>query len=484
MKLSRSLKKNCQSHLRDSFDELFSKSKHAFNQIRTWSKAKDLAHGILICMGRSTITGWLVSCGLQFRDWSSAYKLFAHNRVDVNAIFSVVRQEVLSMNDPNEAYIYAHMDDTLFRKTGKKVSGAKWMRDPLGPPFNTNFVWGQRFVQISLASHKQSGAAASKSIPVDLIHCPLPVKPKGGSSQADMTHYKEQQKVMKLSKIGCQRINLLRENLNKDGYSNKCLVTSVDGSYTNETVLKHLAKNTTLIGRIRKDAKLYSLPESNQMGRKRIYGQELPTPEHIRQSQDYQWQPVDAWAAGKVHTFNVKVLRNIRWRKAGDINLQLVIIRPISYRLNSKSKLLYREPAYLICTDADLSIERLLQAYLWRWGIEVNFKEQKTVLGCGKAQVRTAASCQNVPAFHAAVYAMLLTASAKQNSKELPRAKWYPKSKESARTTGDILNQFKAESWAHYMGIDYTDFVNLEYEQRSRKNYSNPNLSAVFYCRN
>lgn len=435
-------------------------------------------------MGRSTITGWLVSCGLQFRDWSAAYKLFACNRVDVDAMFSVVRQEVLSMNDPNEAYIYAHMDDTLFRKTGKKVSGAKWLRDPLGPPFNTNFIWGQRFLQISLALYKQSGAVASKSIPIDLVHCPLPLKPKRGSSEADMIHYKEQQKAMKLSKIGCQRINLLRENLNKDGYKDKCLVASVDGGYTNETVLKHLTKNTTVIGRIRKDAKLYLLPDSNPIGRKRIYGSELPTPEQIRQSQDHPWQSVDAWATGKMHTFNVKVLRNVRWRKAGEINLQLVIIRPISYRLNSTSKLLYREPAYLICTDPEMSIERLLQAYLWRWGIEVNFKEQKTVLGCGKAQVRTAASCQNVPAFHTAVYAMLLTASAKQNAVQLPRPKWYPKSKTTAQTTGDILNQFKAESWAQYAGINYDNFVNLEHQQRSRKNYSNPNLSAIFYCRN
>jgi len=74
-----------------------------------------------------------------------------------------------------------------------------------------------------------------------------------------------------------------------------------------------------------------------------------------------------------------------------------------------------------MCTDPDMNIERSVQAYLWRWGIEVNFTEQETVLGCAKAQVRTEASCQNVPVLHAEVYAMLLTTSAKWNAAQLIR---------------------------------------------------------------
>lgn len=452
--------------------------------MRTWAKAKDLAHGILCCMGRSTITGWLVGSGLQFKDWSASYKLFSQNRIKPDALFSVVRQEVIEMNDSGEDNIYAHMDDTLFRKTGKKISGAKWLRDPLGPPFHTNFVWGQRFLQISLSLHKNAGPVQSKAIPIDLVHCPLPVKPKKNSGEAEINQYKEFQKKMKLSKIGSERINFLRNNLNADGHNSKYLIISVDGSYTNATVIKNLDAGIDLIGRIRKDAKLYALPIANETGRKRIYGEELPTPESIRQSHQYAWQEVEAWACGKIHTFNVKVIKDIRWRKAGDKNLQLVIIRPLAYRLNKKSKIAYRDPVYLICTNPQLSIEKLLQAYLWRWGIEVNFKEQKTLLGCGKAQVRKEESCQNVPAFHTAVYSMLLAASAKKAQVELPRPKWYSKDKAAPPTTGDTLNQFRAANWANNMAIRFSDFVKLEHLQRSRKNTINPGLSAVLYCRN
>lgn len=463
---------------------LFSQCKGAFNQLRTWQRAKELAEGILSCMGRSTITGWLVSSGCQFLDWSASYRLFSGNRLDVGTIFSVIRKETLLINDPDEPNIYAHMDDTLLRKTGKKVSGAKWMRDPLGPPFQTNLVWGQRFLQISLSQFNKMGTVPSKTIPIDMLHCPAPLKPGKRGTQEQWEQYKECQKKTKMSIIGAERIHNLRNNLNHDGYLNKDLVISVDGSYTNQTTLKNLPDRVTIIGRIRKDCKLNELP--NQVaptGRKRIYGANLPTPEQIRVSDEYEWTTVSGYAAGKVHSFNVKTIENIRWRKAGERNMRLVIIKPVGYRLRNKSDLLHREPIYLICTDPNLPLEKLLQAYLWRWGIEVNFREEKTLLGCGQAQVRKEIACQKVPSFHTSIYAMLLLAGIKTKDISLPRPKWY-KNKTKQPTTGDLINNYRATNWSQNMKISFTDFVNIEKNLQSRKNYSNPSVSSVIYARN
>ena len=61
---------------------------------------------------------------------------------------------------------------------------------------------------------------------------------------------------------------------------------------------------------------IYELPknsEENSRGRKRIYGGKLPTPEQNRESDLFQWKEVVAWAAGKTHKINVKIVRNIRW---------------------------------------------------------------------------------------------------------------------------------------------------------------------------
>ena len=461
----------------------------AFNQESAWRTGHDLAFGALNCMGKHTITGMLTASGQQFIDWSSAYRLFSKHRVDSSKLFDVVRCAVVQEFD-SEEMIFAHMDDTLLKKTGKKIPGAAWRRDPLGPPFHTNFIWGQRFIQISMALPDHQGCSQSRAIPVDFHHCPTAKKPNKKADEQAWENYKEEKQKLKLSKQGSKRLAELRNRLDKQGAYEKQLIVSVDGSYTNEEVLKHLPQRVTLIGRIRKDTKLYDLPmEQPLLGRKRLYGEQLPTPEQIRQSDLYPWQEVKAWAAGKEHTFDVKIIKNTLWRSAGsEHQLQLVVIRPLGYRLTKSSRILYRQPAYLICTDNDLDIEKLLQAYLWRWEIEVNFRDEKTLLGSGQAQVRNPESIELVPAFIASIYALLHLASfrslKKSNQMLLPRPKWYQKKVEKRHTTGDLINNLKAQLWARAIGVNFSGFVKQELRTQSLRNSSNPCTSAMFYMRN
>lgn len=440
-------------------------------------------------MGRHTITGMITASGQQFMDWSSAYRLFSQQRVDTSKLFEVIRTGVLQ-ELKSQQMIVVHMDDTILKKTGRHIPGTSWRRDPLGPPFQTNFIWGQRFLQISMALPDHQGCSRSRAIPVDFHHCPTVKKPRKTAEEEDWTDYKEQQRKLKLSKQGSDRLKALRAALDIQGVSGKQLIVSVDGSYTNAEVLKNLPEGVTLVGRIRKDTKLYMAPEQQpSKGRRRVYGDRLPTPEQVRQSDQYPWQEVKAWAAGKEHLFNVKLVKNTWWRSAGQKhNLQLVVIRPLGYRLSKSAKMLYREPAYLICTDNDLSIEKLLQAYLWRWEIEVNFREEKTMLGCGQAQVRNPESAERVPAFITAIYAMLHLAAyrslKKSNQVLLPRPKWFPKKEEMRHSTGDLINNLKAQVWAKAIGMNFSSFVNQEIKTQSQRNVANSCTSAMFYMRN
>ena len=440
-------------------------------------------------MGKGTITGFLTSCGRQFQDWSSDYRLFQGDKMKIDELFNTLRKELVIKVLNKKRPIYAHMDDTLLRKTGKKISGTAWRRDPLGPPFHTNFIWGQRFIQLSISLPNSTLPCSSKAIPVDLYHSPTVPKPKKYDSKAEWDNYKEKKKNQKLSQKGVERICALRKKLDQDGASKRQLIVSVDGSYTNETVLKKLPQRVTLIGRIRKDTALFALPDTSikGVGRNRVYGDPLPTPEQIRQSDDFEWLEINAFAAGKEHKFNIKLVRDIRWKKAGNQNLQVVVIKPLAYRLTKKSRLLYRQPAYLICSDAKLDTQQLLQAYLWRWEIEVNFREEKTLFGCGQAQVRTQTPVEKTPSFIVAVYAMLQLASHKTfaagKKNQLPRAKWYPYQRSYRNTTGDIINTFKTQLWAKYMGFNFNHFVKLETSSQNRGNNCNPSLSAIFYSR-
>jgi hypothetical protein len=444
--------------------------------------------GELTCLGRHTVTGMLAASGNQFDDWSAAYRLFSKQHVDVSQIMNVVQSNVLQEAE-NLPYIVAHMDDTVIKKTGKRIPGTAWRRDPLGPHFQTNFIWGQRFIQMSLALPRDGQIGQSRAIPVDFHHCPTVVKPRKTAEKEQWEVYREEKKTAKLSRQGADRIALLRKTLDTQGYKDKELIVAVDGSYTNKEVLKKMPQRTTLIGRIRKDTKLHELPQLQPgSGRKRVYGQRLPTPEEIRQSEQYQWQQVEAWAAGKIHKFYVKIIRNVRWRSAGPQNLTLIVIRPLGYRLSKGSRMLYREPAYLICTETELDINIILQAYLWRWEIEVDFREEKTLLGCGQAQVRNPNSAESLPAFVAAMYGLLHLASHRANTKPntlmLPRPKWYPKKNEKRITTGDLLNNLRAQLWAKATNLNFSDFVKNQIHTPSLRNSLNCNASAAFYMRN
>lgn len=477
--------------LSEEFEELLYQCRGAFKQTRTFKRARSLAYGLVNCTGKRTLSGMITANGNQFVDWSSDYRLFKGLRLDTDELFSIIRKRIQQEHLSAESPIYAHMDDTLLKKTGTKVSGTSWRRDPLGPPFHTNFIWGQRFLQLSISlPEKQEVNCRSRAIPVDFMHCPTAKKPKKNAPEEAWKEYKENKKRTNISGIGAERVRALRDNLTKDGLTNKGLIVSVDGSFTNEKLLRDLPAGVTVIGRIRKDAKLNSLPAANQQptGRKRIYGQALPTPEEIRNSDHYPWQRVEAWATGKTHNFKIKVIDNVRWRKSGGKNLKLVVISPLGYRLTKNSRMLYRQPAYLICTDPKLNIQKLLQAYLWRWEIEVNFRDEKTLLGCGEAQVRQKESVEKLPEFIVAVYAMILLAAEKTNRdgnhEALPTAKWYPERKHQRQSTNDIINTMKTQIWTRSIGISFSDFVNIQKSLRSRRNRVNPTISANFYSRN
>ena len=173
----------------------------------------------------------------------------------------------------------------------------------------------------------------------------------------------------------------------------------------------------------------------------------------MRQDESVDWQAVEAFAAGRTHRFRIKTLAPLRWRAAGERDLRLVVIAPLAYRPRKNSRELYRRPAYLIVTDPALSLEQIVRQYVWRWEIEVNFREQKTLLGVGEAQVRHAESVERVPQFAVGVYALLLLAGARWSRRQgadaaLPRPRWQRRSRPQRISTERLVQQLRAELWA------------------------------------
>ena len=416
----------------------------------------------LVGLGRRTVSGMLCASAQQFTDWSAAYRLFERERFDRSALFAPVRRAVVERLSKEEPMVVM-MDDTLIRKRGRKVHGTGWKRDPLGPSFCTNFVWGQRFLQVSAALPDPDMVGRARGIPVDLTHAPAPAKPGKRAGEVAWKEYRLQQQAMKVSSVGAARITEIRKQLDQDDAGRR-LIVSIDGGFTNRTVFRNLPQNTVAIGRIRKDAKLFLAPEEDitpRRGRRRWYGKPLPTPEQIRQDTSIPWETVAAFAAGKTHSFEVKTLAAVRWLGSGERDTRLVVIRPLAYRPKKGARLLYRNPVYLLCTDPELPLTKLLQSYLWRWEVELNFRDEKTVMGVGEAQVRTKSAVEAVPAFVVAAYAFLLLAGTEANKGEqvLPLPKWRETEIPARQTTAKMIGMLRSQLWGTAMGMNLTDFV-------------------------
>lgn len=479
-----------------ALDALFAAAVDAYTHPALAERGTTLGFSSLLCLGNRTVTGMLSTCGQQFVDWSAAYRLFERERIDPAVFFSVARTTALSLLQPEDPVV-AFLDDTLIGKTGRKVTGASWHRDPLGPSFQTNLVWSQRFLQCSLALC-QNGTIApgpARAIPIAFTHTPTPKKPRHDASDQEQAAYRKLSKQTRLSSVGSAQIHALRAQLNDDpAHTERSLLVGVDGSFTNATVLKSLPERTTVIGRIRKDCRLYRLPDQQtaaSCGRTRQYGERLPTPEQMRQDPTIPWITVQAWAAGKRHDFHIKSIGPVRWRSAGGKqNLRLIIIKPLAYRPRKGARLLYRNPTYLICTDPDLDLATLLQAYLWRWEIEVNFRDEKSLLGVGQPQVRIPETVERVPAFQVALYSFLLLAERMVQGplEPLPQPLWRKQQtdtekQERRRSTGDLIRHLRAEIWGKGLGVEnFSGFATNHKRASKPEKFENCLASAIFYA--
>ena len=133
---------------------------------------------------------------------------------------------------------------------------------------------------------------------------------------------------------------------------------------------------------------------------------------------------------------------------------------------------------------------QVVQEYLWRWDIEVNFREEKTLVGVGQAQVRLAASVEAVPALAVGAYALLQVAALETygdlgQPQAVPLPQWRRAHPPTRATSGRLINQLRYELWASALRPESLAGFTSRSSPDQKPEKLNPTLaSATFYATN
>jgi hypothetical protein len=318
----------------------------------------------------------------------------------------------------------------------------------MSPPFQVNFIWGLRFLQASLIfPHHQEGEFSARGFPIRFQHVPALKKPGKRATEEERKLFEALRKKNNLSASAVAMIENLRTQLDHQGAGDRTLLVTGDGSFCNRTLFKAQVQNVDLLARCRKDARLCFQDRSDS---RRHYAVEVFTPEDVRQSDRLEWKESRIYFGSKRRKLRYKVVPNVLWKRGAGIRLlRLIVIAPVPYKMSAHSRTNYRDPAYLLSTDLKTSTKKLLQHYFDRWQIEVNHRDEKTLLTVGQSQVWSTLSVPRQPTFTVASYSMLLLADLRcfgpgrpPDFLHLPKWRTRPPSRPSLQ---DLLTRLRAD---------------------------------------
>jgi Transposase DDE domain len=421
---------------------------------RTTGYQKTIRHLLAhtLCQGKHTVTQLLRTAGQQHSDWSADYRLYS-SQLRACALFEPIIKGVEGLLDEQQPLVLA-VDDSMMGKTGHKIPGSGWHRDSQSPPFHTNLKYSLRFVQLSAAVHPFDHPECSRLIPVAFELIPKLPKLPPEPDPEERARYQA-------NSPGMHALHLLKSVRQQLGPERPIYLTG-DGGYTNTNFLRGIPERVVYFGRCRGDMNLRAIPDpcpSHGKGRPLAYGRKLPTPEELRNDEQVSWQACILNKRGKQTTFRFKHIPQARSRITGEkAIIQVVVIAGLRYKKRKDASWSYTRPAYVMCTDPSLDPRKVIEVYSMRWGIEVNFKEEKQLFGIGHPQVRHPQSVTAAPTLAVAAYAALHLAAIRAfGYRKLPPAvslpKWRKRKPPRRLATLDLITQLQHETNVHYLNF-------------------------------
>ena len=315
-----------------------------------------LACGFWAQTGRRTVCGMLTGAGLAgICPHHRAHYFLARARWQPGDLGLALARLVVKLLIPAGAPVTVAIDDTLFRRRGRKVWAASWFHDG------------------SAAGKDKTGFGNNWVIAGIIVALPMVSRPVCLPVLAKL--------VVKGTNSG-SRLWLARR-MTEDlaaALPGRTVCVVADAAYAGKE-LRNLPACVTWTTRLRKDAALHGLPppRTGRRGRPRVKGPRLPALGAIAATAAFA--PVTVTRYRKTATVQAAVFTCLWYTVFGTRPVQVVLVRdraPGGYDIA------------LVTTDLDASPAQVIERYAARWSIEVAFEDARQVFGAGQARNRTA----------------------------------------------------------------------------------------------
>jgi hypothetical protein len=331
-----------------------------------------LACGFLAQSGKRTVCGMLTGAGLS-RAWSHdrAHYFFARARWNPDDVGIAAAKFVISLLVPEQEPVEVLIDDTLFRRRGKKVWAASWFHDgSVQGPAKTGY--GNNWVVLAVR-----------------VRLPMVSRPVAVPVMAKL--------VIKGTK-SASRLWLARRmvtRLARELPGRKVHATA-DSAYAGEE-LKQLPAGVTWTTRLRSNAALCALPpeRTGKRGRPRKKGDRLPALAKIAATAVFSQVTVTRY--GKTETIAAAALTCLWYSVTGTAPVTVILIRDKSGTGSGFA---------LVTTEKNPDTARVIERYAARWAIEVAIEDAKQLFGTGQARNRTARAVERTVPFMLACQAL------------------------------------------------------------------------------
>jgi DDE superfamily endonuclease len=341
-----------------------------------------LVAGLCGQVRRRTVCGMLAGAGLGWC-WphDRAHYFFARAAWDLDELGLAVARLVAALLVPEGEPIEVAVDDSVFRRSGRKVWGAAWQHDGSSPA-RSKLSFGNCFVTAGIVVRLPFLARPACPPVLARLHVPgrgRAVKPRRQAAPASAVSAAAALVTLLAGAFPGRRIDVVAD------------------AHYHGPALRDLPATVTWTTRLPRNAVLFAPapPPVRKPGRPPRKGPRLGTPADLAAAA--------AWTPAAVHIYGRDTAEDLAevtclWYGCLDvITVRVILARDAVTTLA------------LVTTDLAAPAAALVERYAGRWSIEQAFADARHVLGAGEARTRARKAVERTVPFAMLVHSLVIT---------------------------------------------------------------------------